>query len=206
MFGTLRKENAVRTAEYATHADFCRTFQENMQPLYLLAFLLTANHASAERCFVASLDDSIKGNAVFKEWASSWSRFAVIRNAIRMVLASSAPTNEKPERWSTAKPETQASAVIDGVTHLTTLERFVFVMSVLEGCSDRKCCIMLSCTLKDLLQTRLNALRRLPTLISQHQEGEASGRDHSERGIIKRKLSTHFSLSEWKQPGHIASK
>lgn len=34
-------------AEYATHADFCKVFERDMKPLYLLAFLLTANHQDA---------------------------------------------------------------------------------------------------------------------------------------------------------------
>ena len=38
----------------------------------LLAFLLTANHEAAERCFVAALDRAFKASAVFKEWATSW--------------------------------------------------------------------------------------------------------------------------------------
>src|SRR5215510_1726681 len=50
----------------ATREDFCRLFEAEMKPLYLLAFLLTANHAEAEQCFVSGIDDAAKGNRVFK--------------------------------------------------------------------------------------------------------------------------------------------
>ena len=65
--------------------------------------------------------------------------------------------------WLNARTDTQASVAMDAVTRLAPLERFVFVMSVLEGYSDRKCCLFLSCTLESLMRVRLQALRKLPT-------------------------------------------
>ena len=56
--------------DYATGADFCDAFVTGTDSSYLLAFLLTANHEAAERCFVAALDQAFKTNAVFKEWAT----------------------------------------------------------------------------------------------------------------------------------------
>ena len=55
-------------------ADFCDAFVTSTDSAYLLAFLLTANHEAAERCFVAALDQAFKANAVFKERATSWIR------------------------------------------------------------------------------------------------------------------------------------
>jgi hypothetical protein len=55
--------------DYATGADFCDAFVTRTDSSYLLAFLLTANHEAAERCFVAALDQAFKANTVFKEWA-----------------------------------------------------------------------------------------------------------------------------------------
>lgn len=163
MFCFQRTQNAGRNAEYATRADFCRIFEKDMKPLYLLAFLLTGNHASAERCFVASLED-IKGNAVFKEWARSWSKWIVIKQAIQTVFSTTDPTKETRECWNSALHNSKASAAVDAVTRLATLERFVFVLSVLEEYSDRKCCVLLSCTLQTLVQARIQALRKVPAL------------------------------------------
>src|SRR5262245_28356274 len=72
-------------ALYATCADFCRIFAEDMKNLYLLALVLTADSEKAEQCFVSGLDDCTAGNQVFKEWGQSWARRVVIKRAIRMI-------------------------------------------------------------------------------------------------------------------------
>src|SRR6202046_4710337 len=68
----------ARPAPYASSADFCRIFDEDMNDLYLLSFLLTADREKAEQCFVSGLEDAVEGNPVFKEWARSWARRGVI--------------------------------------------------------------------------------------------------------------------------------
>src|SRR5215467_15399775 len=72
-----------RATEYATCKDFQRIFNEDMVGLHRLAFLLTADEARAEQCFVAGLEDSIHGNPVFRQWARAWSKRAIIQNAIK---------------------------------------------------------------------------------------------------------------------------
>ena len=57
---------------YASTADFDRIFHEQKDSLYRLSFVLTADQAKAQQCFVSGLEDSVKGNPVFKEWARSW--------------------------------------------------------------------------------------------------------------------------------------
>ena len=56
-----------------------------MDGLYLLAFLLTANSETAEQCFISSFEECIEGIAVNDEWAHSWAKRVVIKNAIRLV-------------------------------------------------------------------------------------------------------------------------
>src|SRR6266446_3483017 len=63
---------ATFRADYAMRADFCAVFEEDMKPLYLLAFLLTANHKEAEQCFASTVEEAFKKQAVFKEWARTW--------------------------------------------------------------------------------------------------------------------------------------
>src|SRR5262245_20545098 len=77
-----------RANEYATCRDFRQIFTEDMAGLHLLAYLLTADVAKAEQCFVAGLEDSIHGNQVFKQWARAWSKRAIIQNAIKMATPS----------------------------------------------------------------------------------------------------------------------
>ena len=64
---------------------FSRFSREDMVGLHRLAFLLTADHAKAEQCFVAGLEDSIRGNPVFRQWARAWSKRAIIQNAIKTI-------------------------------------------------------------------------------------------------------------------------
>ena len=56
----------TRPLSYASRDDFRRVFDEDMNSLYLLSFLLTADHEKAEQCFVSGLEDAVEGNPVFK--------------------------------------------------------------------------------------------------------------------------------------------
>jgi DNA-directed RNA polymerase specialized sigma24 family protein len=156
MFKFGKKRNAKFDSPYATRADYCRIFQQDMRPLYLLSFLLTANHARAEQCYVEGIENAVSWCPVFKEWARSWSRRSVIQNAIRLVLIQS-PQDEVRDLWY----ESPVSAVIDVVTRLAPLERFAFVMTVLERYSDRECSLLLNCTVKKVIDARSQALRTL---------------------------------------------
>src|SRR5260370_2247440 len=80
-----RREAWEEAADYATRKDFQKIFTEEMAGLHLLAFLLTADQEKAEQCFVAGLEESIRGNAIFKQWARSWSKRSIIKNAIKAI-------------------------------------------------------------------------------------------------------------------------
>jgi DNA-directed RNA polymerase specialized sigma24 family protein len=147
---------------YATGADFCRIFEKDMNHLYLLSFLLTGDQVMAEKCFVRGLDDSTKGNAVFKEWAQSWARRTILQNAIQMVrprpTESSTPgsTLDRDTGHTITEP-----AEVAQVVELPAFERFVFVMSVLERYSDQECSLLLDCTRRDVIAARTRALRQV---------------------------------------------
>jgi len=153
------KRSAEPNARYATRPDYCRIFQEDMHPLYLLAFLLTTNHARAEQCYVESMENVIKGNPVFKQWARFWIKRNVIQSAIRMVFCESTQLQHR-DAWH----ESPLRCVIDTVTRLAPLMRFAFVMSVLERYSDRECSRLLNCTVQDVIDARSRALRTAFTL------------------------------------------
>ena len=85
MFRPEGSKTANFRADYAKHADFCEVFQRDMKPLYLLAFLLTANHKQTERCFASTLEEGFKEQTVFKEWARSWVKRSLIENAIEIL-------------------------------------------------------------------------------------------------------------------------
>jgi DNA-directed RNA polymerase specialized sigma24 family protein len=157
-----RQNTNQKTTPYAKRADFCRIFVQDMDRLYLLAWLLTGNDSTAEKCFVRGLDDSAKGNRVFKEWAQSWARRAIIQKAIQIIrprptersLTSSIPNRSVP------RPMLER-AEIAKIVELPAFERFAFVMSVLEGYSDQECSLLLDCNRGEVMAARTRAIRQI---------------------------------------------
>lgn len=167
-----RKESQLareRTTEYATCNDFRQIFTEDMAGLHLLAYLLTADMAKAEQCFVAGLDDSIHGNPVFKQWARAWSKRAIIQNAVKMMT----PVPGQPaaqEEISKRDPQIAGAPenpLVTLVMQWTPFERFVFVMSVLEGYSLRECSALLACRDQDVIAAKSLVLQRLANKVAQ---------------------------------------
>ena len=153
---------AERATVHATPSDFCRIFMEDMDGLYLLSLLLTADHDKAEQCFVVGLEDCVQGNPVFKEWVRSWSRRTIIKNAIRMISPVPNQVRSTAEIISNqVEGASEANAAIAAVFRLEPFERFVFVMAVLEGYSNQECAILLNCTRQDVITLRTRALQHL---------------------------------------------
>lgn len=160
---------------YTTSADFCRIFERDVNRLYMLAFLLTGDHASAQKCFVLGLEDSKNGNPVFKNWAESWARRSIIANAIRMIhprpqLAAldHQSANESGLGGRAGKGDPAAvthlgtfSEEVRAVIALPAFQRFAFVMSVLEGYSNREAALLLDCSVIELVAARTHALQQI---------------------------------------------
>jgi len=79
--------------QYASREDFRRIFSENTNGLYQLSLLLMRDSAKAEQCFVGGLEDCVAGNSVFREWARSWAKRAIIQNAIRELKPRASQSN-----------------------------------------------------------------------------------------------------------------
>jgi DNA-directed RNA polymerase specialized sigma24 family protein len=159
MFGS-SKVSKQTIAPYATRADFCRVFREDMNRLYLLSFLLTGDRDLAEKCFVEGLQMSSEGNPVFKEWAHSWARRTIIQNAIRMVRPQLGPVAAEAVASGGAGHSANDRPEIANIIALPAFERFAFVMSVLERYSDQECSFLLDCTRREVVEARERALRR----------------------------------------------
>jgi DNA-directed RNA polymerase specialized sigma24 family protein len=162
VFRSNKPKTAKFRADYAKHADFCDLFRNDTKPLYLLAFLLTANHKESEQCFVSTVEEGFKEQAVFKEWARSWVKRRLIENAIKIVSPASARNGRKRDLWSAGQRETQRECEINTVTKLDPLERFLFVMSILERYSNWECSLLLGCSMNQVAQSRMKALSQLP--------------------------------------------
>ena len=150
---------------YATPGDFCRIFGEDMNGLYLLGLLLTGDEKIAEQCFVLSLEDTITGAPVFKESAWSWARRTIVRNAIDLV--SPKPNRNEPSglESSLAKEEPGVEAVFESplsdLLQLPVFDRFVFIITVLEKMREHECCLLLGCSLRDVVSARRRVLEAL---------------------------------------------
>jgi DNA-directed RNA polymerase specialized sigma24 family protein len=165
------------TSPYARAADFCRIFVKDMDSLYQLSLLLTADHSMAEKCFVRGLDDARNGNAVFKEWAQSWARRTIIQNAIQMIQPR--PQNS---RTSCSASDRSAGTVtepaeIAEIVGLPAFERFAFVMSVLERYSDQECSLLLNCARGEVTAARTRALREVAKSTEPHRKLASIDRD-----------------------------
>lgn len=147
---------------YATRTEFCGAFAENMNSMYLLSLLLTADLTKAEECFVSGLEDCVEGTYVFRDWARSWARRTIIQNAIRMLAprkSHSAVTEAPSDPVACTFGRTpEARYAIGSILCLEDFERFVFVMSILEKYTDHDCSILLGCARQDIAETRMRAL------------------------------------------------
>ncbi|MGE5325831.1 MAG: hypothetical protein ACM3NO_02230 [Deltaproteobacteria bacterium] len=153
---------AGNRTEYAVSRDFCRIFAEDMDGLYTLCLLLTADPAKAERCFGLALEDCLGATRVFQEWTRSWARRAVIRSAVQMMQPAPEARFGRglaPEIGSV--PVAASQVPLAPILQLKTFERFVFVMSVLERCSDHDGTVLLGCSRSDYIRARNRALLRL---------------------------------------------
>jgi DNA-directed RNA polymerase specialized sigma24 family protein len=154
---------------YASNGDFQRIFHEDMNGLYLLAFLLTADREKAEQCFVSGVEDAVNGNRVFKEWARSWARRVIIQNAVRLMnprpVEGSAHSNPVSVNSNGKTLPAEQQVEIAAVLGLQPFERFVYVMTVLEGCSDQDCSLLLGCARREVLAARSRALQQTGSVI-----------------------------------------
>jgi DNA-directed RNA polymerase specialized sigma24 family protein len=155
-----RRSTRQAAREYATRSDFEKIFSEDMAGLHLLAYLLTADRERAEEIFVAGLEDAMNGNPVFRQWARSWSQRAIIKRAIKAV----APSRNDPMVALSLDPQTgrpELDQLMSAVARLTTFERFVFVLTVLEAYSVTECATLLACMAGDVIAARAEALKQV---------------------------------------------
>ena len=155
-------------AQYTTSTDFSQVFYEETDRLYRLAYLLTADPEKAQQCFVCGLEDSLKGNPVFKEWARSWARRVIIKSALRVIQPR--PIEEHAsagfgsnDNMLTAEPPEIVAVLLHGA-----FERFIYVMSVLEHYSDHDCSLLLDCAQRDVVAGRMRALRQTGSAMEFH--------------------------------------
>jgi DNA-directed RNA polymerase specialized sigma24 family protein len=154
-------ENAE--TRYASCEDFRRVFEEDLSGLYQLSFLLTRDHHKAEQCFVAGLEDCAEESRVFKEWARTWARRVIVKNAIRELHPRSSYSNSSAQIFSPKLHLNGPSRHFDtdAVSGLADFERFVFVLCVLERYREHECALLLGCSDSEVREARTQAMEQL---------------------------------------------
>jgi hypothetical protein len=145
---------------YAMPDDFCAIFSDDVDSLYSLALVLTRSHETAQQCFLAALDDCRTASTVFPEWARSWSRRAVIKSAIRLLdpVSKAVDGEAEPELEAIAS---QIDASARPYLQVRSLDRFVFVISMLEGYTVRECAALLGCGPRQVEEGRIRVLEQI---------------------------------------------
>ena len=158
---------------YASREDFRRIFTEDLDGLYQLSLLLTRDSVKAEKCFIGGLEDCVAGNAVFREWAHSWAKRAIVQNAIRELNPrpglSNSPTSAAiftDINQLLSGPANHSE--IDAVFGLEDYERFVSVMCVLEHHSQHVCAPLLGCSVPEV-SGRLYPCSERPGALTSHE-------------------------------------
>jgi DNA-directed RNA polymerase specialized sigma24 family protein len=174
------------TNKYAGAEDFRQVFSDDRDALYRLSLLLAGDPERAEQCFVAGIEDSVNTNCVFKEWARTWAKRTILQNAIRALnprprqrATSSLPEHVVEIRVSVPSVQDRDPA-ISSVLALEEFERFVFVITVLEGHSEHECALLLNSSLQDVRNARIRATEQIATSAS---SPIAASRSSTERQV-----------------------
>jgi hypothetical protein len=165
-----QKYKNTRSNVYATRSDFCHIYVEEMNGLFLLSLLLTADPQKAEQCFLSGFEDSVRNNYVFKERAHSWARRSITLRAIRLLCPRPGEeTESNGARLSlligNVPAEVQAYPDFARIVALNSFERFVFIMSILEKYSAQECSLLLGCFRRDVINAQVTAVRHLARVV-----------------------------------------
>jgi hypothetical protein len=165
-----QKYKNTRSNVYATRSDFCHIYVEQMNGLFLLSLLLTADSQKAEQCFLSGFEDSVRNNYVFKERAHSSARRSVTVRAIRLLCPQPGEETEsngaRISRFNGKMPaEVQAYPDFARIVALNSFERFVLIMSILEKHSVHECSLLLGCSRRDVINARSAAIRHLAGVV-----------------------------------------
>jgi hypothetical protein len=152
--------------QYATREDFRKILDEDLNRLYQLSFLLTADHQKAERCFVASIEDCANENRVFREWARPWTKRVVVENAIRELKPRPSRSNSSslPSVRNQQSSSPTGHFTADALLGLGDFERFVFVLCVLERYRENDCTLLLACSASQVREAWTRAIETLASI------------------------------------------
>ena len=172
-------------------AEISDTWLDQVIKLYLLSFLLTADKLLADQCFSRTMDDYVGSpEAVASEWARGPGRAGVIKRAVQLIR----PAPKSVHSWSHAsglRPSlSPAHQPFSEITSLSAFERFVFVLSVLEGYSEEECASLLECNPAEVRCSRDLADR----LTSAVEVGDDLGQDCDSLPAVTALIHQHCGM------------
>jgi hypothetical protein len=152
--------------QYATPEDFRKILHEDLNRLYQLSFLLTADHLKAERCLVVSIEHCANENRVFREWARTWTKRVVVENAIRELKPRPSRSNSSslPSLRNQQSSSPTGHFTTDALLGLADFERFVFVLCVLERSRENDCALLLGCSASQVRDAWTRAIETLASI------------------------------------------
>jgi hypothetical protein len=156
----LVKKRAIKDPQSFIHPVPHMSFVRN-ERMNVLELAGHADHDKAEQCLICAMGECVEWIGVFTDWAHSWSRRAVLKRAIQMIM----PVPEHADKVSIITLKASPTSAEDNnpfaaILLLDPFERFVFVMSTLEGQSDAECAVLLRCSRRDVMMARVLAVKR----------------------------------------------
>lgn len=147
--------------EYAGKEEFVSLFERERANLWRLAWLLTANSEAAKQCVLRAFRECTASSSVSKDWILTWTRRVVVRNAIRLVMGidgqSFVNTNDNANDGSIASvPNDWLKEIVEvgSIVDLPQLDRFVFVLCILERYSNQDCALLLGRSLREIIEAQ----------------------------------------------------
>src|SRR5579864_5178974 len=148
---------------YATTEDFRKIFDEDLDRLYQLSFLLTGDRQKAENCLVAGVEVCADENRVFSEWVRAWTIRVVVENAIRELMPRPTSSNLSSLPPLRTRESTSPTGYFDAdaLLGLADFDRFVFVLRVLEGYPENECALLLASSRCQVREACTSAIKKL---------------------------------------------
>jgi hypothetical protein len=162
--------------EWATAEEVQKHFTAAMNDLFCLAFLLTAHAGRAEECVIRSIRECMKSTQILREGLPAWIRNSVIRNGIAMVNEANLDLHQKKDEGSipvipfSSHASAGTADYSAGILELSSFERLVYVICVLERYSSRHCGLLLRKSREEVREARIRALAYIAEFESKWRE------------------------------------
>ena len=122
--------------------EYWELISAEMNVLYGLSFLLTANKERADHCLEQTLDEYIEGADDFLEWARTSGRETVLKYAILTIK----PDPDATMDFSDKSFLSAGDHLFRAIAALPAFPRFVFGITTIYGKSETECARLLGAT------------------------------------------------------------